>query len=251
VSLTERAKAVLQGEERVLQRVVLLREKVAGEGEGAWNATLFDQLRALRKQFAEREKVPPFTIFHDATLRDMSRLLPRSERELLRVKGVGQSKLEKYGEDFLRCIVEFVEANPGTADRDELAVQEGAEIGAERGVEFGSGRKPAPSRTSTRPGETPSHQQTLEMFRSGMDVAQIVIARQMSKVTIEDHLVRCIDEGEELDWTRVIPDGLEPLVLAAIEKAGADKLKPIKEALPEAIGYFTIKAVIAKNGLRI
>jgi ATP-dependent DNA helicase RecQ len=251
VSLTERAKAVLQGEERVLQRVVHLRAKASGDGEEAWNEALFEQLRALRKQFAEREKVPPFTIFHDASLRDMSRLMPRTERELLRVKGVGQSKLEKYGEDFLHCIVEFVEANPGTAAREGLAMEEGADIGIERGAEFGSGRKKAPSRTSTRSGETPSHQQTLEMFRSGMDVAQIATARQMGKVTIEDHLMRCVDEGEQLDWMRVIPDGQEELILDAIAQVGADKLKPIKEALPEGIGYFTIKAVIAKHGLRL
>jgi ATP-dependent DNA helicase RecQ len=88
------------------------------------------------------------------------------------------------------------------------------------------------------------------MFRSGMDVAQIATARRMGKVTIEDHLVRCAEEGEEMDWTRVIPEGHEPLILDAIAKVGADKLKPIKEALPEDIGYFTIKAVIAKHGLK-
>jgi ATP-dependent DNA helicase RecQ len=248
VSLTERAKAVLQGEERVLQRVVLLREKAAGEGDGSWNAVLFDQLRGLRKQFSEREKVPPFTIFHDATLRDMSRMFPRSERELLRIKGVGQSKLEKYGEDFLRCIAEFAEANP-----EAMAEMEAGVTGREFGVgnEWESGLagevRLSVGRSSS---ERASYLLTLDMFRDGMEVGEIASARRMSKVTIEDHLVRCADEGEDLDWTRVIPDGQESLVLDAIAAAGAEKLRSIKDALPEEIGYFTIKAVLAKHGLK-
>lgn len=107
LSLTSRAKAVLEGAERVFHRTVVLRSAVAetaAGAEGTGDEALFERLRALRKSFAERERVPPFTIFHDATLRDMCVRLPGSEAEMLAVKGVGQHKFAKYGEAFLREI---------------------------------------------------------------------------------------------------------------------------------------------------
>ncbi|MNR61617.1 ATP-dependent DNA helicase RecQ [compost metagenome] len=68
---------------------------------------MFERLRQLRKSFAERERVPPFTIFHDATLRDMCVRLPANETEMLAVKGVGQLKYAKYGEAFLEELRTF------------------------------------------------------------------------------------------------------------------------------------------------
>ena len=62
---------------------------------------LFQQLRAVRKQLAEQDSVPPFVIFSDATLRDMAAQAPRTRAEMLNVNGVGQVKFAKYGEPFL------------------------------------------------------------------------------------------------------------------------------------------------------
>lgn len=58
---------------------------------------------------ADKAKVPPFTIFHDATLREMCERLPRTEEELLQVKGVGENKLAKYGRAFLERFVAYGE----------------------------------------------------------------------------------------------------------------------------------------------
>jgi ATP-dependent DNA helicase RecQ len=65
---------------------------------------LFEELRRLRKTIAEQEKVPPYIIFNDATLREMARKKPTTKEELLTVKGVGGKKLEKYGAVFLAVI---------------------------------------------------------------------------------------------------------------------------------------------------
>ncbi|HEY8391232.1 MAG TPA: DNA helicase RecQ [Capillibacterium sp.] len=65
---------------------------------------LFEKLRHLRKALAEEEKVPPYVIFHDGTLREMAQKKPTTEEELISVKGVGEKKLEKYGAAFLRVI---------------------------------------------------------------------------------------------------------------------------------------------------
>ncbi|MNR37613.1 ATP-dependent DNA helicase RecQ [compost metagenome] len=63
--------------------------------------TLFEQLRLLRREMAAREKVPPYIIFADSTLREMSESCPTTEAAMLRIKGVGEVKYRNYGKPFL------------------------------------------------------------------------------------------------------------------------------------------------------
>lgn len=109
ISLNTRAVHVLTGKETVFQRKMLEQKKIAPSS--TMNQDLFEQLRILRKQFADKQKVPPFTIFHDSTLREMCEMLPQTESAMLSVRGLGETKLKKYGQPFLDCISEFVEKN--------------------------------------------------------------------------------------------------------------------------------------------
>jgi ATP-dependent DNA helicase RecQ len=65
---------------------------------------LFEDLRALRRRIAEREGVPAYVIFHDSTLREMAEVRPTRADELLEIGGIGERKLEKYGDDFLALL---------------------------------------------------------------------------------------------------------------------------------------------------
>jgi ATP-dependent DNA helicase RecQ len=65
---------------------------------------LFQRLRTLRKEIADRQGIPAYVVFSDATLRDMARQKPRDEAELLEVSGVGPVKLERYGAPFLAAL---------------------------------------------------------------------------------------------------------------------------------------------------
>jgi ATP-dependent DNA helicase RecQ len=65
---------------------------------------LFDRLRAARLEIARERGVPPYVIFHDATLREMARVRPTSIGEMLHVKGVGTRKAEDLGDLFLDVI---------------------------------------------------------------------------------------------------------------------------------------------------
>jgi DNA helicase II / ATP-dependent DNA helicase PcrA len=67
----------------------------------SYDEELFERLREWRKGRAEEEKVPAFVVFNDATLQLIAEVRPSSERELLKISGIGRSKLEKYGEDVL------------------------------------------------------------------------------------------------------------------------------------------------------
>ena len=70
---------------------------------------LLSRLTRLRRSIAEEQHVPPFIIFTNATLRDMAVKRPRTRREMLRVDGVGEGKLDRYGDRFLRVIREYLE----------------------------------------------------------------------------------------------------------------------------------------------
>jgi ATP-dependent DNA helicase RecQ len=71
---------------------------------GAYDRVLFEALRTLRRTLAEERGVPPYLIFSDASLRDMARLRPTTLERFREVKGVGDWKLETFGERFLRAI---------------------------------------------------------------------------------------------------------------------------------------------------
>ncbi len=76
----------------------------AAQGLDPMDAELFDRLRNLRKRIAAEATVPPYVVFSDATLRAMCLARPANEDQLLQVSGVGQAKLERYGDEFLREI---------------------------------------------------------------------------------------------------------------------------------------------------
>ena len=76
-------------------------------GSAQPDAAVFEALRALRRELADREGVAAYMVFSDATLRDMTAKMPRNERELLAVSGVGEYKLRKYGKAFLEKLSQF------------------------------------------------------------------------------------------------------------------------------------------------
>ncbi|WP_134683762.1 DNA helicase RecQ [Brevibacillus migulae] len=102
VMLGEKAIPVLKGEEKVWQKIAMRPMKQEESDDG-----LFEQLRQLRKELSQKEGVPPFVIFHDSTLREMSSVCPLDRQSMLTIKGVGSAKYDKYGERFLEQIRAF------------------------------------------------------------------------------------------------------------------------------------------------
>ncbi len=68
---------------------------------------LWEALKACRKQLADDQGVPPYTIFHDATLMEFIQYRPTGNAEMLTINGVGQVKLERYGQAFLDILCQF------------------------------------------------------------------------------------------------------------------------------------------------
>ena len=74
------------------------------------DVALWEALRECRRLFAEELGVPPYVIFHDSTLQQMCRELPRTMEEFLLISGVGERKMEKYGPSFISVIMEHAAA---------------------------------------------------------------------------------------------------------------------------------------------
>ncbi|MCQ8878960.1 DNA helicase RecQ [Pseudoalteromonas shioyasakiensis] len=109
--LTEGARAVLKGEyalqmaEPRLQAKHVYQDKLA---QFNYDKKLFAKLRALRKQLADEDDVPPYVVFNDKTLAEMAQLMPTNDSEFLKVSGVGFTKLNKYGSPFLTAIRNYL-----------------------------------------------------------------------------------------------------------------------------------------------
>lgn len=112
VKLRPLATEVLKGGRQVFQRAARKASFAASTGSrssrpradeklSAVEVTIFEQLRLIRRELAEKEHVPSYIIFNDATLSEMSIHKPRTEFEMLRIKGVGEVKYRKYGRPFL------------------------------------------------------------------------------------------------------------------------------------------------------
>ena len=101
VTLNELSWQVLRGQKKVWQKMVIVK-KAKAKGE------LFEALRSLRKELAIKEKLPPYMIFSDATLTQMATDKPTDLELMKDIRGVGEFKLQKYGEKFLTVIKSYI-----------------------------------------------------------------------------------------------------------------------------------------------
>ena len=120
LQLTDLCRPVLKGEQLLHLRKDEIKAPATKKGSAkSYKKTqippedqeLWDELRECRKYLAEEHNVPPYLIFHDATLKEMLDIMPMSGPELLNITGVGDSKLEKYGADFIEIISRYANTN--------------------------------------------------------------------------------------------------------------------------------------------
>jgi len=109
LKLLPKSRDVLFGRERLVMKKVENSEKVVKthRPEVPVNSELLDALKALRKGIASKKSVPAYVIFTDATLIDMCKKCPETPDEMFEVSGVGRTKLEKFGKQFLEEIAKF------------------------------------------------------------------------------------------------------------------------------------------------
>lgn len=212
------------------QKVHAKRVMAAGGRNGnedLQSSELFGLLRALRSEIADEEQIPPFLVFSDASLRDMARRCPVDDGAFLRITGVGESKLNRYGKRFTAAISAFAQQNGLTMFR----------AGEMEPRRTGDGRTGVTTR-----------KETYSLYQSGLAPDEIAQRRGLTVSTILGHLLECMQDGMEVDERAFGAGQYEQAILDAYKSCGNGRLKPVKERLPTEVSYEMIKFVLIKNG---
>ena len=223
IKLTEQCRSLLRGEEKFEMHKPRPEEKSDSkkssqkkETLAIWDQPLFDALRELRMTFAQDQNVPPYVIFHDSTLLAMTEKRPVTENEMRYISGVGEQKLLRYGEQFIKLIKQF----------------------------------PLPDLLNNCLPDT--IKESLFYYSQGDPVETIAKSRDLTVSTIYTHLSEAIANGN-IDPQEMLSleDDEYELILNTIEFVrnesgdGTVKLKPVFEALGEEYDYDVIKCVMA------
>jgi len=205
LGLTPLAKEVLFSN-KTIQLAILQTEKEKKKSTAKAKTPktgLFEKLRLLRQRIAEDQGVPAYVVFGDASLKDMELKMPKNEKEFMEVSGVGQAKLEKYADIFIKEIAAY-----------------------------------APAKKSKKA----THEQTFDLFSDGLKVSEIATARNLSENTIYGHLMKKHSEGEELDLNQFVSaDEVSKIANAKSELTEATGLKDYFEFFKEQMPYWKIK----------
>ena len=218
LTLTEKCRPVLRGEQKLALRKQTKEEKLTTEKKKKspvrpQDEPLWDALRALRTQLAEDSGVPPYVIFHDATLMEMIKKRPLEIGDMRYISGVGDQKIKRYGQVFLAEIAKY----------------------------------PLAELLNNRLSATVN--ETLMLYQEGLDIKAIATQRDMKENTVYGHLADAIEVGlldvkevldlDDSEYQEII------MTIESLEDESKGRIKPIYEALDEEYEYGIIKCVQA------
>ena len=215
VQLTDTARPILKGEEQLTLRKMVKATKNASRKtrafSGAANNTLWDALREHRKALATEQSIPAYMIFHDATLAEMTERQPQTLEQLGRISGIGERKLDAYGQGFLDVIL----ANAGTDNEQNDGINDTAA-------------------------------NSISLLKQGKNPEQIATERKLSLNTIYNHLCQGI-ANSELNLNDVIDldEAQIKEIQFAFELSEDGKLKTVFESLDGEYDYTILKCVKA------
>ena len=200
----------------------------AAEFDLPYHDGLFEHLREVRKLVADAGNVPPYVVFSDRTLKEMAVYMPESNDAFTSLHGVGESKLNQFGERFISELAAYLQSHPEAAGFRQKLPQ----IAARPAV-----------KVKRSIGET--FRTTLSMIQKGMDVKSIAAERGVGESTIEGHIARWIEEGETMNIRQFVSESIEKEARALFAKHGLDALRPIFVESQERVGYGQAKIVRA------
>ena len=189
-----------------------------------YDANLFEILRVLRKEVAEKNSIAPFIVFTDVSLKEMCKYYPITREEMLSISGVGFNKFENYGKTFIDSIKKYVLEN--NIDLSTYST------------------KPVLSKNDKSPSSNQSKVDTkmitYNMYQDGKSINEICESRGLKRQTIESHLLKCFEENLEIELEKDIQINFKDEIYQAIEKIGYEKLRPLKDILPNDLTYLDI-----------
>lgn len=205
IGLTPLGKEILYDKKPVQLAILNLVEKQVEKKTRTRNEKkgLFEKLRVLRYQIAKEQGVPAYVVFGDASLKDMEAKQPLTISEFAEISGVGEAKLEKYADAFLKEIVLHVD--------------------------------------SVKP-KVQTHEKTWEFFKEGLSPLEIAQKRELTENTIYSHLLKMHSQGEEIDLHELITKSdISKIEKAKNDLPEAEGLKAYFEYFEEKVPYWKIK----------
>lgn len=171
---------------------------------------LFERLRLLRYKIAQEEDIPAYLIFSDATLKDMERQRPMSEDDFIKVSGVGQRKMEVYGDEFIAEIISFM----------------GSKI-----------KKPKKKDTVL---------ETYDLYKMGKSIEEISIERKLSTTTIYSHIAKLYSKGKAINiYDFISKSDVEAVKKAKVVLDNPTALRPYFVHFNEEMDYFKIRLALS------
>lgn len=177
---------------------------------------LFERLRVLRKNIADKLSIPPFVVFSDASLSEMAQIKPINKIQMMAVSGVGEQKFKQFGEVFINEILDFAREN------------------TEQG------------KTRVVTGFT--YIETHDLYKKGLSIAEIAQKRSMSPSTIVGHFFKLHNEGHDIDFSKLITlSDYQTIIKQAksINYQKGEPTKPIFDGLNEKYPYDSIRLALA------
>ncbi|XMO86919.1 helix-turn-helix domain-containing protein [Algibacter sp. AS12] len=209
-----RAKSVFIGKEKPKKA----RKSVV---EGTSNVELFEKLRILRNDIAKEKDLIHYQIFAQKTLYEMCEVLPTNTAELLKVNGMGKTRVDKYGAAILKVIKAY-------CDEHDIETSEEVELFEES--------KPKRVKGDTK-------KESLQLFKAGKTITEIANSRELNENTVFGHLASFIDTGE-IKVTDLMSIEFYNELKAIIPKTKFENLSDLKHQLDDKYSYGELRLVI-------
>lgn len=206
--LTPFSKQVLfEGKQVRLANIIQETEKIKVEKAPRKRADLFEKLKTLRSKLAQEANMPAYIVFSDATLEDMEYKKPKNRMEFAEVSGVGEAKLLKYADEFLKVINRHLD---------------------------------------TLESKLPTHERSYKMFvQENISPLQIAKQRGLTEDSVYGHFIKAHESGADINLSQFITSEEIRKVKAAKDKLkNPDALKPYHEYFEEEIPYWKIKMAL-------
>jgi ATP-dependent DNA helicase RecQ len=200
------------------------------DGVFPYDKVLFERLRVLRRDLAQQKNVPPYVVFSDRVLAELSARRPSDRDHLLLVSGIGEAKAKTYGQAFLDAIDQHCR-------QTNLAMNQALDASSPSSV-----NRPTPH----RPGGAKSV--TVPLLRQGLPLESIATQAELSIGTVVSHLVSLIESGEIESIDPWVPQEMQQRIVEAANRVGREKLKPIFDALEQAVPYDWLRMALAIEG---
>ncbi len=220
--VTPAGRRVLAGKDKVHVAVEAEQRSVSDtQLANKYDGVLFEELRVLRKQLADAANIPPFVVFSDHSLMEMATFFPQTTGGFLAIHGVGDRKLERYGDAFIAVIQAYctehdLEERPPTARFSPSST--------------------APSTKKRR------YEEVGELLAAGHSIEYLQALYDVKRRTIINNLERYLSDGHDLSSDQLLASCSLPLetqeeVLAAFTELGTEWLRPVYDRLGGRVAF--------------